>query len=796
VLPNGLASSTNNNSGTVNILTAPNGCASGAGANCQPIGLNQGSVTGGPASGQNNNWPTISKTTFASWILDGNYGQPGGTGAVKLVMPFTNSGPVGGVAGTVAHPFDIIRRPLPTDPPATSQARLYNQAEIRVLLSDDPAELPGGASDANNIRLANVQTNPSAPDYSRGVPASVPAGLPGLPGGPSSTYNTYFAEASSAVLDPTGMVPNVTKGTLPSDWPTPPAAQTVAGHATLVPLGAPIPAPPGAGTWNLIDGYIRVEYRDAAGVYHPVTKEWLELGFARGLTPPSAGAPNPVNPNAILLFQEPADRDGSGTTTKPTDQFAAHNNSTCPGCPDRPAETPSDPITNSPFYGSSDQATSNTRNNWYPINFYDAREGEPRDVVAGGTSCTVNGVMNAVEIDVGNLKRWLADATGSGPKVAFNDHNGYILYFSDRRGMQPNNNSGNVKTGDAGLEDVVNASSTSGVPDQTLEPAPPLTPGKTVPLSPEDDNQNGALDNFGAWNLGSGFRVNTGNSSSNLTVYGTARMPNCFNNAGYSQTISKGVVVSTALNATYANPPGRKNWVSGARHVLRLVDGSMIDSTHDNVPTKPDGTGGFTVASENPVYIWGDYNTSAADPAWTKVGSVVFGANQWPHSSASVIADAVTLLSNNWSDYASLQHPSGASVNRIATTTWYRVAIAGGKNIVFPAPSYATGAEYGFGTDGGVHNFLRFLEDWANPGATLNYSGSMVSLFYSNYNTGTFKCCNNAVYHPPTRNFQFDTDFQDPNKLPPGTPMFRDINNLSFRQDFTPSTEAAPNNQF
>jgi hypothetical protein len=405
--------------------------------------------------------------------------------------------------------------------------------------------------------------------------------------------------------------------------------------------------------------------------------------------------------------------------------------------------------------------------------------------------------MNAVEIDVGNLKRWLADPTGSGPKVAFNDHNGYILYFSDRRGMQPNNNSGNVKTGDAGLEDVVNAASTPGVPDQTLEPAPPLTPGKTVRLSPEDDNQNKALDNFGAWNLGSGFRVNTGTSAANLNVYGTARMSNCFNNAGFTKIVKKvggKFVTVTTLNPTYANPPGRKNWVSGARHVLRLVDGSMIDSTHDNVPTKPNGTGGFTVASENPVYIWGDYNTSAADPAWTKVGSVVFGANQWPHSSASVIADAVTLLSDSWSDYASLQHPSGATGNRTATTTWYRVAIAGGKNITFPAPAYATGAEYGFGTDGGVHNFLRFLEDWT--GSTLNYSGSMVSLFYSNYNTGTFKCCNDAVYHPPTRNFQFDTDFQDPNKLPPGTPMFRDINNLSFRQDFTPSTEAAPNNQF
>ena len=57
-------------------------------------------------------------------------------------------------------------------------------------------------------------------------------------------------------------------------------------------------------TWNLIDGYLRVEYRDAAGAYHPITQEWLNLGFARGTTPPIAPGTNPVNPNAILILQQ------------------------------------------------------------------------------------------------------------------------------------------------------------------------------------------------------------------------------------------------------------------------------------------------------------------------------------------------------------------------------------------------------------------------------------------------------------------------------------------------------------
>ena len=89
-----------------------------------------------------------------------------------------------------------------------------------------------------------------------------------------------------------------------------------------------------------------------------------------------------------------------------------------------------------------------------------------------------------------------------------------------------------------------------------------------------------------------------------------------------------------------------------------------------------------------------------------------------------------------------------------------------------------------FGTDGGLHNFLRFLESWS--GDTLNHKGSLVSLYYSTYNTGTFKCCNYVVYQPPIRNYKFDPLFAQPQNLPPGTPMFRDIDNLTYRQDFTP----------
>ena len=82
----------------------------------------EGSVVGGPASAQNPNWnPTISVGDYNSWIIDGNYGNPGGTGAVQLSLPFINNAL--GAAGQ-PQPFEIIRRPPPGEVPTVSSGRI------------------------------------------------------------------------------------------------------------------------------------------------------------------------------------------------------------------------------------------------------------------------------------------------------------------------------------------------------------------------------------------------------------------------------------------------------------------------------------------------------------------------------------------------------------------------------------------------------------------------------------------------------------------------------------------------
>jgi hypothetical protein len=196
---------------------------------------------------------------------------------------------------------------------------------------------------------------------------------------------------------------------------------------------------------------------------------------------------------------------------------------------------------------------------------------------------------------------------------------------------------------------------------------------------------------------------------------------------------------------------------------------------------------GFTVASEEPVYVWGDYNTGSADPFWPSENTTTT-----PHSAAAIIADAVTLLSNppanntapttniGWTDVESFINPAGPVGNRPGNTSYYRMAIIAGKSIPFPQPAWG-GPD--MGTDGGMHNFLRYLENRGVNNATVNYAGSMISMYYSQYATGIFKCCN-SVYGAPQRNYFFDTQFEDPNNLPPGTPSFQDVVSLSYHQSF------------
>ena len=51
-----------------------------------------------------------------------------------------------------------------------------------------------------------------------------------------------------------------------------------------------------------------------------------------------------------------------------------------------------------------------------------------------------------------------------------------------------------------------------------------------------------------------------------------------------------------------------------------------------------------------------------------------------------------------------------------------------------------------------------------------NLNGSIVSMFPSQIAIGAWSL---SYYNPPNRYWSFDTNYNDPSKLPPATPQFR-----------------------
>jgi len=834
-LQNGIPVGGGYDGGTVMIPTQANGCstqmANVAGANpngttCVDIsttalGNTNGSVTGGHASGQNTgSWKNVSTGTYQSYLIDGNGNLttgadgPNSTGATDLTLPF--------VSGTTSA-VQIIRLP-PAGESITSvlgQNREANLAQIRILLADNEAQLH--LADWNGNTAQDYQLASMLPTPLQGLNQGSAGGTQASAGIAINGHVYYFGESYCAgtVGDTTATVESACPSTHGGDATQiipkyyGPVSNGPGGATMATPAAFPASTLTGINTgaanatgleWPLVNGWLLVEVKYASdGAWHGVTSEWLGLGFARGLqVPTSPGTPYKApttnaqafpgttnygsnyiqdHANAILYFQETADRNGNNSFTGTGSGTDA-------------------PITVN-LYGAGSQY------NWYPINFYDAREGENND--NGGIAQytgTPNGIMNAVELDVGNLRNWLLGTTGTtGVNVDYATQNGYVLYFSDRRGEQFATSAQGAnyqqQWGEYGYEDTINYANAGNnfAPDGALDPL------NYNNVYPEDVNGNNLLDVYGVKYVGDAYGTQTTADTDTIAIKSPFALGHRINPFTY----------------------GRSNRVSGARHVLKLVDGSI-----GNLPTMPPGNpsnscantaanptacGGFTVASENPVYIQGNYNSNC--PAASVVGyctpnSTTFdtswntGGAQVPHAAASIIADAVTMLSNNWQDWGctpvggncsnylnqntgSMENPTnpgGQGVpaqtpNRIAVTTYYRVAIAAGKNIAFN--NTAAVPEYAYGLDGGVHNFLRFLEDWGGP-SNLNaqqqlwYQGSIVSLYWSYYATGPFKCCN-LVYNPPDRQYTFDSLFSAPANLPPGTPMFRNVDNLTYRQN-------------
>ncbi len=161
---------------------------------------------------------------------------------------------------------------------------------------------------------------------------------------------------------------------------------------------------------------------------------------------------------------------------------------------------------------------------------------------------------------------------------------------------------------------------------------------------------------------------------------------------------------------------------------VRVVNGALLPIN------------GLTVATGRPLYVLGDFNAP-----------ILGSTNTATSRPASLVADAITILSGNWSDANS----TSALGSRTAASTTINAAFLTGV-VETTAGRYS----------GGMENFPRFLETWG-LGNVFTYNGSMVKMFPSLYATNAW---NSSAYVPPKRNWAYDLNFDDPTRLPPKTP--------------------------
>jgi hypothetical protein len=375
----------------------------------------------------------------------------------------------------------------------------------------------------------------------------------------------------------------------------------------------------------------------------------------------------------------------------------------------------------------------------FPIQMFDAREGLYYDersttYYANGSydnfqKVARNGVMSMVDIDVANLRRFLR---------------------GDFNGLFPIDTPFALANGGNGLRN-------SDVPDKN---------GWVLYVS----DRRGDADFDGEFDM--------------EDVYGAA--------PGNDGAIQKGEDINgnNSLDRSYGTEAERyrdntaypdlvaANDHKYYRRGVRLINGRTLPGIYDS--TTPSNTKGFTVASENGVYIQGNYNATGVGivPA---TGNTPYDQylpfNTPMHIPASIVADGVTILSNAWSDARSFSTPYDQST-RVASDTTMRFAMISGDTI---ASKEALPHQGGISPrlNGGVHNFKRFLERWS--GIRLDYAGSLINLWNSRNNNGSFKCCN-TVYNPPRRNWVFDSTFLDPGRLPPATPYFQYVQTTGFQR--------------
>lgn len=156
-----------------------------------------------------------------------------------------------------------------------------------------------------------------------------------------------------------------------------------------------------------------------------------------------------------------------------------------------------------------------------------------------------------------------------------------------------------------------------------------------------------------------------------------------------------------------------------------------------------------TLASDNPIYIHGDFNTINT-------------------RGVALVGDAMNVLSNAFNTKTCNITQNQLYNNYRGSETTVYAALFAGHN-----PTAENGSSY----SGGVHSYPRLHEWWT--GAALNFRGSFVNLWDSEQADGLW-CLGGNCYSGPTRNWGWDVRFQDPTFWPPFIPSIFSVERVGF----------------
>ncbi len=697
-----------------------------------------------PNGTPNPNWETDSVET-ATGANDKFGGQvvTGTTGANQLRTPLELSG---------NSTAELIKRSLPSDTEILSTSRYHTKSQVRILIDD---ELAGSGSD----NVAGI-----SPGKGVKLTEFVPSVL-GTPGDVLRTISDGGTVGGSIVqqVDENGSTGE---------------AATVRGTQNDYKKSGGYYVPRGAN----LQGRILIEIVKPDGTTVDVTQQILSMGVTEG------------EPNGIVYLQRPlwaaftqGSRDRSGNGFNLTDltnnsQSIADGEITDPipffdanrGFITFPNIAVSDEDGGA-FVRDASPSVGSGYNAIAPIQLYNVREGWTNNSLAKDEVYKDRGITTAVEINMRNLSRWL-DGVYDGNLLAGTNavsanvkgDEGYVVYISDRRG------------------DQVKAEYTSGG-------ASYLSTNGSVD-NEDIYGQNGLLDD-GEDVIDFGW-ITGGVSKKGILQKDVNELPD-----------SSSKAASVAPNAPAVDRLARAREVAYEpvtkfRRSVRLFNGEKLSLSASAGKLSP--TKGITVASENMVYIWGNYNTTGVTGIPIDGSTLNNGGFTGDQIPSSIVCDAFFPLSKTWFDSLSAMYPEGSSDSEnlsgepyrladenlasVSEATSVRAGIIAGTTISSLTAAPGRNGD-GLRGSGGIINYPRFLEVWninleddVEIVHAWNYTGSFIPLFHSTQAISQWENSTSVIYTPPRRNWSFDQTFLDPNRLPPGTPFFQYTQATGFRQ--------------